>query len=106
MTRIRPILEANVDAASKEILGVVRKAMGIAPSFIATMANSLAAFKAYLGSGLSQQETIDARQGKSRSLEERTVLEFARQVVLQQGKIAGLQIAKLTSAYFSEAPNL
>ena len=49
MTRIRPIDQHTADAGAAELLGDVKKKMGSVPNLIATMANSPAVAKAYLG---------------------------------------------------------
>jgi uncharacterized peroxidase-related enzyme len=49
MTRIRPITQNTADAGTAELLNSVKKKMGSVPNLIATMANSPAVAKAYLG---------------------------------------------------------
>lgn len=49
MTRIRPIDQHTADSDAAELLGAVKKKMGSVPNLIATMANSPAVAKAYLG---------------------------------------------------------
>lgn len=49
MARIRPIDQNTADAGAADLLGAVKKKMGSVPNLIATMANSAAVAKAYLG---------------------------------------------------------
>jgi len=49
MPRIHPVQEKTADPAAVELLGAVRKKMGSVPNLIATMANSPAVAKAYVG---------------------------------------------------------
>lgn len=49
MPRIRPVNKDNADAATAELLESVQKKLGKVPNLIATMANSPAVAKAYLG---------------------------------------------------------
>lgn len=143
MARIHPVEQETADAETREILGVVRKKMGLVPNFIATMANSSAVLKAYLGfsrslstgslcprlreqialvvseangscycvaahtvlsqgTGLSKQETIDARRCLPTDMRERAALEFARDVVQSRGQITDQKVAQLIDAGFSE----
>jgi uncharacterized peroxidase-related enzyme len=49
MSRIKPVDEHTADPATVELLNSVRKSMGTVPNLIATMANSPAVARAYLG---------------------------------------------------------
>jgi uncharacterized peroxidase-related enzyme len=49
MPRIKPVDQNTADPATAELLNSVRRSMGTVPNLIATMANSLAVAKAYLG---------------------------------------------------------
>ena len=49
MPRIQPIDKNSTDTSTAELLGAVQKKMGTIPNIIATMANSPAVAKAYLG---------------------------------------------------------
>lgn len=49
MPRIQPIDQKTADAATAELLGSVEKKLGAVPNIVATMANSPAVAKAYLG---------------------------------------------------------
>jgi len=49
MTRIRPIDQYTADAGAAELLDTVKRKTGSVPNLIATMANSPAVAKAYLG---------------------------------------------------------
>jgi len=49
MPRIQPFDKDPADTATAELLGAVQKKMGTVPNIIATMANSPAVAKAYLG---------------------------------------------------------
>ncbi len=49
MTRIRPIDQNTADPGTAELLAAVKKKTGAVPNLIATMANSPAVAKAYLG---------------------------------------------------------
>lgn len=49
MPRIQPVDKDSTDPATAELLGAVQKKMGTVPNIIATMANSPAVAKAYLG---------------------------------------------------------
>jgi uncharacterized peroxidase-related enzyme len=49
MPRIQPVDQKTADAATAELLGSVKKKLGAVPNIVATMANSPAVAKAYLG---------------------------------------------------------
>jgi uncharacterized peroxidase-related enzyme len=49
MSRIQPVNQNTADAATAELLGSVKKKLGTVPNIVATMANSPAVAKAYLG---------------------------------------------------------
>lgn len=49
MPRIQPVEQNTADAATAELLGSVKKKLGTVPNIVATMANSPAVAKAYLG---------------------------------------------------------
>jgi uncharacterized peroxidase-related enzyme len=49
MPRIKPVDQNTADPATAELLNSVKKSMGTVPNLIATMANSPAVAKAYLG---------------------------------------------------------
>ena len=49
MPRIQPVNKDTADTATAELLGTVEKKLGTVPNIIATMANSAAVAKAYLG---------------------------------------------------------
>jgi uncharacterized peroxidase-related enzyme len=49
MPRIQPVNPSSADAATAEFLGSVKKKLGRVPNLVATMANSTAVAKAYLG---------------------------------------------------------
>jgi uncharacterized peroxidase-related enzyme len=49
MPRIQPVEQKTADPAIEALLGSVRKSMGTVPNLIATMANSPAVARAYLG---------------------------------------------------------
>jgi uncharacterized peroxidase-related enzyme len=49
MPRIQPVKQDTADSATVELLNSVKKTMGTVPNLIATMANSPAVAKAYLG---------------------------------------------------------
>ena len=49
MPRIKPVNQNTTDPASLEVLDCVKKSMGAVPNLIATMANSPAVARAYLG---------------------------------------------------------
>lgn len=49
MPRIQPVNKDNADPATANLLGTVKKKLGIVPNIIATMANSTAVANAYLG---------------------------------------------------------
>src|SRR5258707_7931349 len=49
MPRIKPVDQNTADPATLELLDSVKKSMGTVPNLIATMANSPAVARAYLG---------------------------------------------------------
>jgi uncharacterized peroxidase-related enzyme len=49
MPRIQPVNPNTADPATAELLTSVKKSMGVVPNLIATMANSAAVARAYLG---------------------------------------------------------
>ena len=49
MPRIQPVNKDNADPATANLLGTVKKKLGVVPNIIATMANSTAVANAYLG---------------------------------------------------------
>jgi uncharacterized peroxidase-related enzyme len=49
MPRLKPVDQHTADPAATELLGSVKKQLGSVPNLIATMANSPAVAKAYLG---------------------------------------------------------
>jgi uncharacterized peroxidase-related enzyme len=49
MPRIQPVDQNTPDAATAELLGSVKKKLGTVPNLVATMANSPAVAKSYLG---------------------------------------------------------
>lgn len=49
MPRIQPVDQNTTDAATAELLGSVKKKLGMVPNIVATMANSPAVANAYLG---------------------------------------------------------
>ena len=49
MSRINPINQANANPKALEIVAAVRKALGIIPNMVATMAQSPAVASAYVG---------------------------------------------------------
>lgn len=49
MPRLQPVNQATADRGTAELLGSVKKTLGGVPNLIATMANSPAVAKAYLG---------------------------------------------------------
>lgn len=49
MPRIQPVNKDNADPATTNLLGTVKKKLGVVPNIIATMANSTAVANAYLG---------------------------------------------------------
>jgi len=49
MPRIQPVDQNTADAATAELLGSVKNKLGTVPNIVATMANSPAVAKAYLG---------------------------------------------------------
>ncbi len=142
MARICPVDQSNIDTDTRNILGVVRKKMGLVPNFIATMANSPAVLKAYLGlsrslsmgvlssrlreqialivsetnscrycvaahtalsigTGLTEHEIIEARQGISHCDKETVALIFAKQVLENNGHVTDKQMLSLFKAGYS-----
>ena len=55
-----------------------------------------------MGTGLSKQETMDARRGTSRSDKERVALEFTRQIVLNHGIVTDNDIMQIRQAGYSD----
>jgi len=49
MSRIQPVRQETADRSTAELLGAVKKKLGVVPNLIATMANSAAVTTAYLG---------------------------------------------------------
>ncbi len=49
MSRIQPVSETTADPAAAQVLATVKKKLGKVPNLIATMANSAAVAKSYLG---------------------------------------------------------
>jgi uncharacterized peroxidase-related enzyme len=69
MSRINPINQENANPEALEILNTVKKALGIVPNMVATMAQSPAAANAYLGfSHALAQGTLSARNRESLAL--------------------------------------
>lgn len=64
MPRIQPVNADTADTGTTELLGSVKKKMGTVPNIIATMANSPAVAKAYLG--FSQSLSIGSLSARLR----------------------------------------
>lgn len=143
MPRIQPINKDSADTATAELLGAVQKKMGTVPNIIATMANSTAVAKAYLGfsqslstgslparlreqialvvgetnacnycvaahtalgkaAGLTERETCDARRAEASDSKEHAALEFARKIVIDQGKVSDDDVKNVRQAGYTE----
>ncbi len=143
MPRIQPINKDSADTATAELLGTVQKKMGTVPNIIATMANSPAVAKAYLGfsqslsagslparlreqialvvgetngcnycvaahtalgkaAGLTEGETCDARRAVASDNKEHAALEFARQIVSEQGRVSDNDVQNVRQAGYTD----
>jgi len=60
MPRIHPVHQENAETATAELLGSVQKKLGKVPNLTATMANSPAVAKAYLGFSQSLSSSFNA----------------------------------------------
>ncbi|HSR63884.1 MAG TPA: carboxymuconolactone decarboxylase family protein [Gammaproteobacteria bacterium] len=54
------------------------------------------------GAGLSEEETRNARMGFSSDRKERAVIEFARQVVYQRGKVSDEDVEQVRTAGYTD----
>ncbi len=143
MARIHPVSKETADTATTEILDSVKKKMGKVPNIVATMANSPAVAKAYLGfsqslsggklparlreeialvvgetnqcnyclaahtalgknAGLSEQETIDARQANVQNEKEQAAIQFARRIVSERGWVSDEDLQSVRQADYSD----
>lgn len=93
MPRIQPVDQQTADAATVELLGTVKKKLGAVPNLVATMANSSAVAKAYLGfSQALATGTLDSRLREQIALVvgERSGCEYCVAAHTALGKRAGL----------------
>jgi uncharacterized peroxidase-related enzyme len=143
MPRIKPVDQNTTDPATTELLNSVKKSMGTVTNLIATMANSPAVAKAYLGfaqalsggtlprqlreeialavgeanacgycvaahtalarrTGLTEQQTTDARRATSGDEKEQAALVFALKVVQDRGIVADADVDMLRRAGYTE----
>ncbi len=143
MQRIQPVNRQTADAQTNELLASVEKKMGRVPNIVATMANSPAVARAYLGisqalaggslspqlreklalivgeqnncdycvaahtalgkgAGLSDEETVAARQGNDEAAQDRAALEFAHTLVAERGWVSDEQLDRVRSAGFTD----
>ncbi len=142
MSRIQPVTSPT-DTATSELFRAVKEQMGVVPNIIATMANSTAVAKAYLGfsqelstgtlsprlreqialvvgeenncdycvaahtvlgkgAGLTEHETLNARQSKSSDAKEEAALKFAREIVQTRGNVSEIDVKNVRLAGYSD----
>lgn len=106
MARIQPVDPNTADGAAAEILGAVKQKLGLVPNIIATMANSPAVAKAYLGfSDALSNGSLPARLREQLALVvgESNGCEYCVAAHTALGKGAGLSEAETCDARRAQA---
>lgn len=101
MPRIQPLSPAAAEGKAKQLLDGVQAKLGFVPNMMATMANSPAAFEAYLNfSGALAKGTLDAklREEIALTVGQANACEYCLSAHSALGQMAGLDAATIKAS--------